>query len=549
MQSAEALATTDDDGHDEALERKGKESDFLLQATEVTDYDHPALKTDTRMRIGYPRLHAHGTTESDQAMAKRIIVETTRGYDRARPSFNNEDLAQEPTAGAEPEKKEDKEAAARLADVKRALAFNPGTGVSFISSARFDVYLKNNLESRLADGAAIFRAVDFGEDGKSEPKLSYLRVGKPEKQLKGKDGKALTREQDLLMDQKYKPGIGSFTDGEVSLWSKGDHSIFSGKTFRLVADEKAEEIIGENYAATYEYADEHDAERVRKGEIKPQQAKREIISVAMKRKGNAGWYEQEYKRAQSLDFSVANKGEVALNSSYGVSVGAKVEHSLALSVGSSVSGKLEMSKAFEVEVGEHGAVFKGSSGSWTQEDDHKISAGRSIRLGINEIDTAPMKIAITAFKVAFYASVAAQTGGFAAYAATLRIMSGQELAAGGADQEAEKADDAHGLKSALDQGMVLYEAAFLLSAISGACGCAMAAAQALWMRGRVGDPLAPSIVMDNLGIVLKCGLSKIEITPTGVWIDGATNVDITSMNYTNTSLAIKNSAASIDNSL
>ncbi|TCR69759.1 hypothetical protein [Bosea sp. BK604] len=545
MQDSAAVAeaeteTAADDGHD-VLERKGKESDFLLQASDVTDYEHAGLTADTRMRIGYPRMHAHGTTESDPAVAKRIIVGATRGYVKARPGFDNQDLAQEPTKGTQPEKKEDKEEAARLADVKRALAFKPGTGVSFISDARFDVYLKNNLESRIADGAAIFQAVDFGEDGKSAPKLSYLRVGKPEKRLKD-NGTDLTREQDLLMDQKYEPGIGMFTDAEVNLWSKGDFNIHTGKTYSLIADEKAEEIVGENYSATYEYSDEKDAERVKKGEIKPQQANREIISVSMKRKGTAGWYEQEYKRAQSLDFSVANKGEVGLNASYGVSIGAKMEHSLALSLGSSISGKMEMSKGFEVEVGEHGAVFKGSAGAWTQDENHKISASNSIKLGINEIDTAPMKIAIGTFKVAFYASVAAQTGGFAAYASALRIMSGMELEAGSADQEASKADDANGLKTALDKGMELYEAAVLLSAISGACGCAMAAAQALWMRGRVADPTAPSIKLTRSGIQLSYGASSITIDGQGVNIDGPL-VTTTANQITNNAPAINNNAA------
>lgn len=508
--------TAADDGHD-ALERKGKESDFLLQASEVTDYDHRGVTADTRMRMGYPRMHAHGTTESDPVVAKRIIVNATRGYEKARPAFDNQDLALEPTIGAQPDKKEDQEEAARLADVKRALAFKPGTGVSFISDARFDVYLKNNLESRIADGAAIFQAVDFGEDGKSAPKLSYLRLGKPEKRLKD-SGKDLTREQDLLMDQKYEPGIGVFTDAEVNLWAKGDVNIQSGKTYSLLADEKAEEIVGENYAATYEYADEHDAERVKKGELKPQQAKREIISVAMKRKGTAGWYEQEYKRAQSLDFSVANKGEVALNASYGVSVGAKIEHSLALSFGSSFSGKMEVSKAFEVEIGGHGALFKGSAGAWEQEEEKKLSANKKILFAINEIDTKPMKGWITAFKVLFYASVAAQTGGFAAYAAALRIISGMDLKAGSADQEAATADNAHGLKTWLDQGMELYEAAVLLSAISAAAGATLAAVQASWMRGRTGDPMAPMIELNSDGITLCCGYNGIVISQSGIRI-------------------------------
>lgn len=493
-------------------------SDMLLEAREVLDYHDDDVVTNTRMRFGYPRVDTIGTTASDFTLTKQIIESLPSD---GRPRFGNRNEALPP------------ESSDKLADVKRALAFKPATGVSFVSGARFDVYLKNNFETRVADGAAIMQVVDFDAgidaDGKKVPGLTYLRLGKPEQVLKDTENNALSREADLLKDQKYEPGIGLFSDGALNVWTRQPINLRSSKAVNIVADEKSEEIIGENYSATYEYMSEDDEKRIKKGEVKPQEVERKIVGVEMKRKGAAGWYHQDFKRSQTLDFSVANKGDISLSAAFGMSMGAKIDHSIALGFETSFSGKVELSKSFGIELGEHGAVFKSTAGSWTQSKDHTVSANNSITLKVNDLGSLPFQTAATAYKMASAVAIAAQTTALTFYNLKLTTSSGKPLSArseADKDKTAEELDDANGLKATLDSGMKLYEAMVLLSAITGAAGATLAALQAAYLRAPIVDPMAPSIVVDRTKIVLRCGGNGIEIGPTGVRIAVVGTVEI-----------------------
>ncbi|RDJ21037.1 hypothetical protein DWF00_07385 [Bosea caraganae] len=488
-------------------------SDMLFQATDSADVDQPllganqpAVGIDTRLRLGYPRLTEQGTTETDAQIARSAAAGIPA---ENLPTYTNDVTTAPALTDA-------------LADVKRALMFTPHTGASFITGGRFSGYLKSNFDVRVLDGAALFQVVDqtFEADpdnaGKFKPGLNYLRVGKPEPKLTGQDGKPLERGSDLLMDQKYEPGIGLYSDGELNVWTKRDINLYTNKSFNVIADEKAIEIVGENYEVTYEYPSEDDEKRVKEGKAKPGEVDRKIVAVEMKRKGVTGWYKQEFKRGMSLDFSAANKGDVSFNSSYGVSVGAKIDHSIGLAYETSISGKIELSKSWGIEIGGEGAVSKGTAGRWTQNDQNTISANEKITLKVRDLGSLPFQTAATAYKVAAYAATAAQMGAFLAYNATLLVTSAQKLGPAGAD-EAEP-DNAHGLRTDLDAGIYMYESCALLSAVTAAAGAVLAAVQARNLQVPVEDPLAPRIDITSTGMVLRCGANGIHITNAGVRI-------------------------------
>jgi hypothetical protein len=220
----------------------------------------------------------------------------------------------------------------------------------------------------------------------------------------------------------------------------------------------------------------------------------------------------------SLDFSAANKGEVSFDSSYGVSVGAKIDHSIGLAYETSISGKIELSKSWGIEIGGEGAVSKGTAGRWTQSDQNTISANEKITLKVRDLGSLPFQAAAKVYKVAAYAATAAQMGAFLAYNATLLVTSAQTLGPAGSD-EADP-DNAHGLRTKLDAGIHMYESCALLSAVTAAAGAVLAAVQARALQVPVNDPTAPRIVVTGAGIQLKCGLSSISLTPSGIKISG-----------------------------
>lgn len=485
-------------------------SDVLFQSTDSVDIDRPKLSVDTRLRLGYPRLTAQGSTETDATIARNAA----KGIPAANMPAHSGDVTTAPALTD------------TLADVKRALMFTPHTGASLTSGGSFSAYLGSNFDVRVLDGAMLVQAVDQdfpdpADSTKSKPGLSYLRVGKPEPKLLDSDGKPLGRDSDPLQDEKYKPGIGLYTDGELNVWSRGgDINLTTNRSYNVTSDEKAIEVVGESYEVTYEYPNEEDEKKVKEGKAKPLEVERKIVAVDMKRKGVTGWYKQEFKRGLSLDFSAANKGEVSFSSSYGVSMGAKIDHGLSLGFETSVSGKIELSKSWGIEIGEHGAIYKGTAGRWTQENQRNIAANEKITIKVDPLGALPFETAAKVYKVVAYAANAAQMAVMLAYNAALLDSSLGKLSPAAAG-EAEP-DNKHDLRTRLDAGIHMYESCALASALTAAAGAVLAAVQARNLQVPIPNPTAAKIVVTTSGIRLQCGTSSITLTSSGIKLSGPT---------------------------
>lgn len=488
------------------------ESDFLWETPAVPDVDNPGSTATNRMRLGHPRLQAIGTTGADLAAARLAVASLTATN---MPAYDNQGTPIAPTA-SDP-----------LRDVKRALAFRPSTGAALISGARFSGYLKSNFEVRSADGAVLFQTVDhdFVPDPANapttkKPGLSYLRLGKPEPRLRDAEGKELPRAQDQLMDQKYKPGIGLFSDGELYAWTRKPLNFRSGEAFYITAPAYSLSSYGESKIVTYEINDPDDIARVNNGELNDVDVARKIINFNWLRPTSRGWYRQIFDRGQAFSFTTANKGDFSQATQYSLGIGAKFDHSLAVGLSTEFSGKIAISKGFSIDIGTGGAIFKHPFGAWTKEGSAELTGDSSVKLTITGIDTAAMETAMKVYSGLLHAAVAAQTAYFAAYNGKLAARAGQTLA-GGED------DNAHGFKDTLEDGVSMYEDAIKLSAVICAAGCVMAALQAAWSNLRlVPIPLTPTVEVSRTGINLFCGPSYIQLSHTGIRIGSSGTVMI-----------------------
>jgi len=501
-------------------------SDAILEVSNVQGYDQEDVATGTRMRLGYPRMEAVGPTPSDLTRARRVLDDVPTAY---RPAFNNRDQAMAP------------QAADAAADIKRALAFKPSTGVSFISGARYDVYLKNNFETRVADGAAILQAVDFkgglaGTAGSEPPALTYLRLGKAEEKLVDSSGKALSRDCDQLMDQKYKTGIGMFTDGEMDVWTKGDISLRSNKNIHLLSAARKEETYGETTKITYEYADD-DIEKLNAGLVDEDEVPRKIVGVEMERNTELGWYKQEYKNSRSLSFGSSNKGEFSLGAAYDLSVGAKFDYSVAAKMEWSFGGKIGLSTGYSIDIDEGGVTFKHPTGSYTQAESAGLSARRKVTIGVSGLPALAVDASAKAYYQALYAAGAAQAAAFTANNAVMLRRSMRTLQP---DEKPEELPSSDNLVDRLDHGIKIYEAAISLSSITAAAGFALAAVHARAQSLSVPDPMVPSITLTPTGgIQMKHGPNSLTIDQTGIKMIGLLGVEVGGM-------TVKVNAISID---
>lgn len=499
-------------------------SDAILEVSNVQGYDDEDVSSGTRMRFGYPRMEAVGPTPSDLTRARRVLDDVPSAY---RPAFNNRDQAMAPQASDS------------AADIKRALAFKPSTGVSFISGARYDVYLKNNFETRVADGAAILQAVDFkgglaGTTGSERPALTYLRLGKAEEKLVDGSGKALSRESDQLMDQKYKSGIGMFTDGEMDVWTKDDITLRSNKKLHLLSAARKEETYGETTKITYEFPPDA-IEKLNAGLVEEDEVERKIVSVELERNTDLGWYKQEYKINRSLSFGASNKGEFSLGASYDLSVGAKFDYSIAAKMEWSFGGKIGLSTGYSIDIDEGGVTFKHPTGSYTQAASAGLSARNKVTIGVSGLPALAVDASVKGYYVALYAAGATQATAFTAYNAIMLRRSQHTLKPG------EKEVDPHyDLMAALDHGMKIYEAAISLSSITAAAGFVLAAVHARAQSLSVPDPMVPSITLTPAGgIQMKHGPNSLTIDQTGIKMIGLLGVEVGGM-------TVKVNAISID---
>lgn len=500
-------------------------NDQLWEVAGSTDTDDPNLLVDTRVRNGYPRLQAIGTTATDLAAA----IKATAGIDAGLLPSYDANKAPVPPATSD-----------RLADVKRALAYVPATGLSVFTGARFASYLGGSSETRVVDGAVLFNAVDqsFAPDpadaATTRPGLSYLRLGKPEAVVKDSDGKPLARRFDQMMDQKYGSGIGLFSDGGLNAWTRQPMNLRSNQAVNINGSQVVITSYGENTIVTYQIKDKDDIARINAGETVDVAVDRSIVNISSLRSTDLGWYKQTYDRGRALTYSTANKGDYGIGAAYALSVGAAFTHSIAANLATEFAGKVEVSKGFGVEVGATGATFKHPFGSWSLENTAELSAGRKVTLSISGVDALPIKVAMATYSAVLHAAVAAQSLAFTSYNAVL---------AGSADRTLKDgdSDDQHGMLTVFDKGVLIYELAISLSAASCAAGCVMAAIQAVWASARKPLPGMPIIELTPTGMELTCGLSGISISNLGVTINGP----IVTIN----SNQINNNAATINNNL
>ena len=128
-----------------------------------TDPAAPDRPVDSHLRIGSSR-RDDGPTRTDAEFVQHVLKAVPEDQ---RPAFSG-DVTTLP-AITDP-----------LADVKRSLRYDAPTGFGIMTNGQLLKYLGGGEVTRVMDGSFRVYAVDQGENG---PKLSYLRVGKPEQPL------------------------------------------------------------------------------------------------------------------------------------------------------------------------------------------------------------------------------------------------------------------------------------------------------------------------------------------------------------------------------
>lgn len=493
-------------------------SDFIVEVPQVADPLYPGRAVDSRLRIGHPIETTEGrATLADVAFARSILDQIPA--DRQPPGGAD--------AFSSPALTEDN------LDVKRNLAFRPGTGVAALTGGSSLTFAHHNAETRVVDGAVVIAAVDqsFSPDAanpeQTAPGLSYLRLGKPEPKLTDAEGKPLERRFDRLMDQKYNSGIGLFSDGPLFAWTQKPLNFRSNEAFFITAPAYSLSQYGESRIISYELSNKDDIARVNAGDLADVDVGRKVMNVNWLRPTELGWYRQIFDRARALSYTTANKGDVGTGAFYSLGVGAKFEHAASVGLGTSYAGKVDVNKGFSIDIGATSATFKHPFGAWTQDFSAELSGMTSVKIGVAGVDSIAIDGFIKGYSVALHLAVAAQTAAFAAYNGVLAARADQTLT--GADA-LNKGDDTHGLLTALEAGVKVYEAAISLSAITCAAGITLAAVQAGWSAARIKKVVAatPAIEMDHTGIVLKHGASLIRISPAGIIIQAAGGSVITS---------------------
>lgn len=506
-------------------------SDFVIEVPNAVDPLHPERPVNSRLRLGHPVETTPGRATLGEVAFARSIMDQVPA-DRLPAGGSEAFVAPAPLDAN--------------ADVKRTLSFQPGAGLAAFTGGSSLTYARYNVETRVADGAVSLAAVDqaFVPDpakpGETKPGLSYLRIGKPEAKLTDADGKPLERRFDRLMDQKYSSGVGLFSDGALFAWTQKSLNFRSDEAFYVTTPAYSLSQYGESRIISYELANKDDIARVNAGDFADVDVDRKIMNVNWLRPTEMGWYRQIFDRSRALSYTTSNKGDVGAGAAYSLGVGAKFEHTASVGLGTSYAGKVDVNKGFSIDIGATSATFKHPFGAWTQDFTAELSGMTSVKLGVAGVDSIAIDGFIKGYSIALHVAVAAQTAAFAAYNGVLAARADQKLT--GADSQ-NKGDDTHGLLSALEDGVKIYEAAISLSAITCAAGITLAAVQAAWSAARVKKVVAetPSIEMDHTGIVMKHGTSVIRISPAGIIIQAAGGSVIT------TGAQIMNMAPSINN--
>lgn len=489
----------------------GTTSNFLFDTPDNVDVDEPGITVDSRFRIGYPQLKSDTQTQTDLSIARAVTEDIQSGR---LPQYDKDDKPIPP------------ELSDPLADIKRALSYQPDTGVGFITGADISAYSKGNFDARVADGSVLLQAVDQDftqKDGTARPSLTYLRLGKPEAQLKDKDGNEPTRKNDQLMDEKYEAGVGLYSDGGLRAWTKQAVNLRSNEEISMTAPSFYSTSYGDRLIVSYEIKNDSDIDLINSGKIEDSAVDRTIVNVEAMRSTDLGWYKQVFDRGRNLEYSTSNKGEFGIGASYGLSVGSTFEHSIAASLETSYTAKVDISAGFSVEIGTTGSEFKHPFGSWTHEDEAETTALSKITLALTGVEMGPMATAMKIYAGALHGSVAIQSLAFTSYNAVLAGMADRTLTAGDtltAKKANKKVDDTYGLLTALDHGMKIYEAALSLSAITCAAGLVMGAVEAAWMRLRKPTLAKPSIEISDSGIFLRYATNGIQIDASGIQIIG-----------------------------
>lgn len=501
----------------------GPESDSLWESGAVNDYHAPARTAVSRVRIGYPRLTQINSTNTDLATARAALT----GLDATKlPTYGNDCSPISPDTDD------------AFADVKRALAYRPSTGLSLISGARFASYLRSNSETRVADGSVIFNVVDqaFAPDpavpARTRPGLSYLRLGKPEAQLLDAGNQPLPRPADQLMDQKYGSGIGLYSDGGLRAWARqpialrsDDGISIDGAKIRINGSFFGLTSYGPSTSVTYEIDDENDINQINAGLASDQTVKRKIINMNMLRRTPIGWYRQIFDRGKTLTYTTANKGDFTTSAQYALNVGAKFEHTLSVGLSTEFSGKISASKSFLIDIGTGGAVFKHPFGTWIKDMSYEVQADTSIVIGLTGVDSVAIETPMKVYSGVLHAAIAIQMVAFLAYNSALADRADRPITSADVPDADGKFDDVHGLRDALDEGREVYEAAIALSVLTAAAGCIMAALQAhLSVVKNLAPAMLPTIKVTALGIELSCGPSALKIGYDGIEMTGAARI-------------------------
>ena len=494
-----------------STETGSSDVDLLMEVVKARESGPPVRPIDSRLRIGASRKDGRGSTRTDAAFIQYILRAIPEAQ---RPTFSNGTTTLPPHDD-------------QHADVKRSLSYTAPTGISFASEGHLSKYLGGDEVTRIVDGS--FRVYAIDQNG-GAPKLSYLRLGKPEQQLTmevnvnspGASGEPVPKRYDRSRDTKYTSGVGVYTQGDIQVYSANKTAFRASGPFYINSRGYVLTSYGERRATSYDINSQADLNDINAGLIDDTSVDRTLINVDWRHKRADGWYTQVYDRGKRVDFYTSNKGEVGTSAKYALSMGLVFNHSISAGLDTGYAATVEVKGSSVVKVTSNGVSSETPFGTCSLSDSLSLTGNSSVEIGCADVATIALSGTTKVFANVMRAAVVAQNAAFLAYEVALAAKANMTL---NASQLADDlhAEDAHGFETAFNAGPDIYNAAIGLSAITCAAGILLAAVQAAAMKV---PPLGftPKIEMDPFGMTLSCGpLSKIKLNVVGVEMDTLIN--------------------------
>jgi hypothetical protein len=482
-------------------------ADLTLEVPNAYDASVPTTGIETRLRLGTAR-RDRGASRTEADLVRQVLAALPEDQ---RPEFSGDVTVLPASSDAR-------------ADVKRSLRFDGPSGLAVITNGDLLKYLGSDEVSRILDGSFRVYAVD---QASGAPKLSYLRLGKPEPTL-GTDadgkpvegsGTQLPKRDDRSKDTKYSSGVGIYTEGDIQGYSKGKTSLRASGPFYINSRGYVLTSYGERKAVSYDINSESDLNAINAGEIDDTDVERTLINVDWRYKRPDGWYTQVYDRGKRVDFYTSHKGEIGTSVKYGLSLGLSFNHAFAAGLDSGYAAMVEVKGGHGVKVTSNGFETDLGFGKFQVAESHEVSANDAVEISCARLVDVGMTKIMKGFSIAVRVSVAAQNAAFIAYEAALAARANMTLK-GGQTADDLMAEDHHGFQTAFEQGPKVYNAAVALSAITCTAGILLAAVQAAMSKAP--DPgTTPKIKMTPFAMVISAGpATSITLNAFGISIKG-----------------------------